>query len=94
MQNIDRAEQGICVHDVGDDGVVTGADLADGVGPEGGRGEHQADDGDSVEARHSGVVRNSVVSENVCTVLYNLTGGHAPCYVDRLGSQFIYTSNT
>lgn len=64
MQNIDRAEQGVFVHDVGDDGVVAGADLADGVGPEDGRGEHEAGDGESVEARHSGDVRESTVSES------------------------------
>lgn len=72
MQNIDRAEQGVFVHDVGDDGVVTGADLAEGVGPEDGRGEHKAGDGESVEAGHSGYVRESTVSEARLAVLYNL----------------------
>lgn len=55
MQNIQRAENSVVVHNVGDDGVVTGADLAggDGMGPEDRRGDHEAGDGESAEAQHS-----------------------------------------
>lgn len=70
MQNIQRAENGAVPHDVGDDGVVAGADLAGGEGmsPEDGHGEHEAGDGESVEAQHCDEVGESRVWEYLGSV--------------------------